>query len=450
MVRKKIIIMGAAGRDFHNFNTVFRDNESYNVIAFTATQIPNIDGRKYPSELAGELYPTGIPIYPEADLRDLITTYAIDEVVFSYSDVSFQDLMTKASAVTAAGADFTILSARRTMIESSVPVIAVVAVRTGAGKSQTSRKVCEQLHALGKRVVAIRHPMPYGDLVRQKVQRYSTLDDLRKYECTVEEMEEYEPHITRGTIIYAGVDYEAILRQAEKEADVIVWDGGNNDTSFYKPDLTITVTDPHRPGHEISYYPGATNLRLADVVIINKVESATRENIDVVRTNIRKVNPHAIVVEAASPITVEDEHRIRGKRVLVVEDGPTLTHGEMSYGAGIIAAHKFGASEIVDPRPWIVNSIAETFRKYPRIGTLLPAMGYGEEQVRDLETTINRVDCDAVIIGTPIDLRRIITINKPSVRVQYDLAEITLPDIAMIVSEFVLRRTVKEAPYHEA
>jgi predicted GTPase len=292
--------------------------------------------------------------------------------------------------------------------------------------------------------------MPYGDLVRQKVQRYSTLDDLRKYECTVEEMEEYEPHITRGTIIYAGVDYEAILRQAEKEADVIVWDGGNNDTSFYKPDLTITVTDPHRPGHEISYYPGATNLRLADVVIINKVESATRENIDVVRTNIRKVNPHAIVVEAASPITVEDEHRIRGKRVLVVEDGPTLTHGEMSYGAGIIAAHKFGASEIVDPRPWVVNSIAETFRKYPRIGTLLPAMGYGEEQVRDLETTINRVDCDAVIIGTPIDLRRIITINKPSVRVQYDLAEITLPDIAMIVSEFVLRRTVKEAPYHEA
>lgn len=449
MYRTKVIIMGAAGRDFHNFNTIFRDNDRYDVIAFTATQIPNIDDRKYPAELAGSLYPDGIPIYPEADLRDLISTYNISEVVFSYSDVSFHDIMTKAALVNAAGADFKLLSARSTMLKSEVPVIAVVAVRTGSGKSQTSRKVCEILHGLGKRVVAVRHPMPYGDLVKQKVQRYSSLKDLQKHECTVEEMEEYEPHITSGTIIYAGVDYEAILRQAEREADVIVWDGGNNDTSFYQPDLTITVTDPHRPGHEISYYPGATNLRLADVVIINKVESATREQIDIVRRNIRNVNPLAVVVEAASPISVEDEHIIRGKRVLVVEDGPTLTHGEMAYGAGIIAARKFGAAEIVDPRPWVVNSIAATFEKYPAIGTLLPAMGYGEEQVRDLETTINRVECDSVIIGTPIDLRRIISIKKPSVRVKYELAEITEPNLSTIITKFLQEHRETEARYHE-
>ena len=437
MKRIKVLIMGAAGRDFHNFNTVFRDNELYDVVAFTATQIPNIEGRKYPAELAGKLYPNGIPIYPEPELKQLIKKHNIEEVVFSYSDVSFNYIMTKASLVIALGADFKLLGAMPTMLKSKVPVIAVVAVRTGSGKSQTSRKVCKILREMGKRVVAIRHPMPYGDLVKQKVQRYKTLDDLVKFECTVEEMEEYEPHIVTGTIIYAGVDYEAILRQAEQEADVIVWDGGNNDMSFYQPDLTITVADPHRPGHEMSYYPGATNILLADVVVINKVESATRENIDIVRKNIRSVNPAAIVIEAASPITAEDEKIIRGKRVLVVEDGPTLTHGEMAYGAGVIAARKFGASEIIDPRPWVVNSIAETFAKYPNIGTLLPAMGYGGKQVKDLETTINRVDCDSVIIGTPIDLRRIIKINKPSVRVNYELDEIAKPDLHEILSNFL-------------
>jgi predicted GTPase len=437
MKRTRVIIMGAAGRDFHNFNTVFRDDDRYEVVAFTATQIPNIDGRKYPKELAGALYPKGIPIYPETDLVKLITDQNIDEVVFSYSDVPHNYVMTKAAVVMAAGADFKVLGTRETMIKSSKPVIAIVAVRTGAGKSQTSRKVCEYLRSLGKRVVAVRHPMPYGDLVKQKVQRYKTLDDLVKNECTVEEMEEYEPHIVNGTIIYAGVDYEAILREAEKEADIIVWDGGNNDMSFYKPDLTITVADPHRPGHELTYFPGAVNIRLADVVIINKVDTATRENIDIVRRNIKEVNPKAIVIEAASPISVDDESIIRGKRVLVVEDGPTLTHGEMKYGAGIVAAKKFGAKAIVDPRPWVVNSIAETFKKYPNIGELLPAMGYGGKQVKDLETTINKVDCDSVIVGTPIDLRRIIKIKKPSVRVRYDLAETTKPHLDTILDKFV-------------
>jgi predicted GTPase len=437
MKRRKVIIMGAAGRDFHNFNTVYRDNDSCEVLAFTATQIPNIDGRKYPAELAGKLYPKGIPIHPEVDLAGLIKKHDVDEVVFSYSDVSFDYIMSRASEVMAAGADFKVLGARDTMLKSSVPVIAVVAVRTGAGKSQTSRKVADLLRERGKKVVAIRHPMPYGDLVRQKVQRYGSLEDLKTHECTVEEMEEYEPHIVNGTVIYAGVDYEAILRQAEKEADVIIWDGGNNDMSFYKPDLTITVADPHRPGHELTYYPGATNVLLADVIVLNKVETATRENIDLVRRNVHTVNPDAIIVEAASPISVEDEGVIRGKRVLVVEDGPTLTHGGMAYGAGVIAARKFGASEIIDPRPYVVDSIAETFAKYPKIGTLLPAMGYGDKQVRDLEKTINRVDCDGVIIGTPIDLRRIIKIDKPSTRVKYDLAEITRPDLAMILDDFL-------------
>jgi predicted GTPase len=436
MARVKTIIMGAAGRDFHNFNTVYRDNEQFDVVAFTATQIPNIDGRKYPGELAGRLYPKGIPIFPETELTNLIKLYDVDEVVFSYSDVPFNYVMTKATQVMASGADFKLLGAGPTMLRSHVPVIAIVAVRTGAGKSQTSRKVCGILRAMGKRVVAVRHPMPYGDLVKQRVQRYQTVADLKRFECTVEEMEEYEPHIVNGTIIYAGVDYEAILRQAEQEADVIIWDGGNNDMSFYKPNLTITVADPHRPGHETSYYPGATNLLLADVVVINKVESASRENIDIVRENIRRVNPKAIVIEAASPITVEDEAIIRGKRVLVVEDGPTLTHGEMAYGAGVIAARKFGASQIIDPRPWTVNSIAATFQKYPKIGALLPAMGYGDKQIHDLEETINSVDCDSVIIGTPIDLRRIINIKKPSVRVSYDLAEITQPDVQTVLTEF--------------
>jgi predicted GTPase len=450
MKKLRVLIMGAAGRDFHNFNTVFRNNEQYDVIAFTATQIPNIEGRKYPPELAGPLYPQGIPIYPESELTTLIKSYDIDEVVFSYSDVSFNYVMTKASEVMAAGAAFKILGAKPTMLSSRVPVIAVVAARTGAGKSQTSRKVCELLHLAEKRVVAIRHPMPYGDLAKQKVQRFQKLDDLKNYECTVEEMEEYEPHIVNGTIIYAGVDYEAILRQAEQEADVIVWDGGNNDMSFYKPDLTITVVDPHRPGHEISYYPGATNVLLADVVVINKVETATRENIDIVRNNIHRVNPSALVIEAASPITVENEKVIRGKRVLVVEDGPTLTHGEMMYGAGVIAAKKFGAAEIVDPRKWVVNSIAETFKKYPHIGTLLPAMGYGGQQIHDLEETINRVECDSVIIGTPIDLRRIINIKKPTTRVKYDLAEITKPDLGDIIQNFLQKNKKKERVYDEA
>ncbi|RCK73104.1 MAG: hypothetical protein IGBAC_0303 [Ignavibacteriae bacterium] len=436
MNKLKVIIMGAAGRDFHNFNTVFKDNELYEVVAFTATQIPNIDDRKYPAELAGKLYPNGIPIYSEDELVELIRKYEIDQVVFSYSDVSFNYVMERASIAMANGADFMVLGTRHTMLKSKLPVIAVVAVRTGAGKSQTSRKVCRLLREMGKRVVAIRHPMPYGDLVKQKVQRYASIEDMKHYNCTIEEMEEYEPHIASGTIIYAGVDYEAILRQAESEADVIVWDGGNNDMPFYKPDLTITVADPHRPGHELTYYPGETNLRLADVVVINKVETAIPENITTVRDNVRKVNPNAILVEAASPIMVEDESVILDKKVLVIEDGPTLTHGEMSYGAGVLAAKKFGAAEIIDPRPYAVNSIAETFIKYPQTGTLLPAMGYGEDQLKDLEATIDRTPCDSVIIGTPIDLRRVIKINKPSTRVRYELDEITQPDLKEILTNF--------------
>ena len=443
MKRARVIIMGAAGRDFHNFNTVFRKDERYEVVAFTATQIPNIEERKYPAELSGTLYPNGIPIFPESELPRIIKELNADEVVFAYSDVSFNYVMSKAALVMAAGADFKLEGARPTMLKSKVPVIAVVAVRTGAGKSQTSRKVCELLRAAGKKVVAIRHPMPYGDLVKQKVQRYSSIEDLKKYECTVEEMEEYEPHIVMGTIIYSGVDYEAILQEAEKEADVIVWDGGNNDMSFYKPDLTIVVTDPHRAGHEISYYPGAVNIHLADVVIINKIDTASRINIDIVRKNIVSINPKAIIIEAASPISVEDESVIRNKRVLVVEDGPTLTHGEMTYGAGHVAARKYGAKEIVDPRPWVVNSIAETFKKYPHIGTLLPAMGYGGKQIKDLETTINKVECDSVIIGTPIDLRRIIKINKPSTRIYYELDEIAKPNLNDILSGFMKKHGLK-------
>ncbi len=443
MKRTRVIIMGAAGRDFHNFNTVFRTDDRYEVVAFTATQIPNIEGRKYPSELAGALYPDGIPIFPEPELPKLIKENKIDEVVFAYSDVSFNYVMSKAALVIASGADFKMQGVGPTMLPSKVPVVAVVAVRTGAGKSQTSRKVCQLLRNAGKKVVAIRHPMPYGDLVKQKLQRYSSLEDLQKYECTVEEMEEYEPHIVNGTVIYAGVDYEAILRSAEKEADIIVWDGGNNDTPFYRPDLTIVVADPHRPGHEISYYPGAVNIHLADVVIINKIDTSSRINIDVVRKNIMNINPDARIIEAASPISVEDEKVIRNNRVLVVEDGPTLTHGEMTYGAGHVAARKYGAKEIVDPRPWVVNSIAETFKKYPHIGTLLPAMGYGGKQIKDLEETINRVDCDAVVIGTPIDLRRIIKINKPSTRVRYDLDEIAKPDLHDILEEFMKKYGMK-------
>ncbi len=424
MSKKNVLIMGAAGRDFHNFNVYFRDNEDYNVVAFTATQIPNIDGRKYPAELAGKLYPEGIKIYDESELVKLIKEFDVHEVVFSYSDVKFNYVMTKASIVNAAGVSFRLLGTDETMIKSNKPVISILAVRTGSGKSQTSRKIVEVLTKAGKKVVAIRHPMPYGDLVKQKVQRFGSLEDLKIHECTIEEIEEYEPHIASGGIIYSGVDYGAILEQAEKEADVIIWDGGNNDFSFYNADVTFTVVDPHRPGHEMNYYPGNTSLRIADVAIINKMDSAKAENIDIVRKNIKEVNPNAIIIDANSPISVENPEVIKGKRVLVVEDGPTLTHGEMEYGAGTIAAQNFGAAEIVDPRPFTVKSITETFKKYPAIGKLLPAMGYGDDQMNDLETTINNTDCDSVVIGTPIDLGRILKINKPSTRVKYDLQEI--------------------------
>ncbi|MBU1098710.1 MAG: GTPase [Ignavibacteriae bacterium HGW-Ignavibacteriae-2] len=424
MSRKNVLIMGAAGRDFHNFNVFFRDNEEYNVVAFTATQIPNIDGRVYPAELAGKLYPDGIKIYEEIELLNLIKEFKVNEVVFSYSDVQFNYVMTKASIVNAAGCSFRLLGGEETQIKSTKPVVAVLAVRTGCGKSQTSRKIVEILTEAGKKVVAIRHPMPYGDLVKQKVQRFAAIEDLKKHECTIEEIEEYEPHIARGGIIYAGVDYEAILREAEKEADVILWDGGNNDMSFYKADVTFTVVDPHRPGHEMIYYPGNTSLRMADAVVINKIDSADAKDILTVINNAKSVVPNAIIIEGASPLTVDNPELIRGKRVLVVEDGPTLTHGEMKYGAGTVAAQKLGAKEIVDPRPFTVDSITETFTKYPNIGILLPAMGYGDKQMKDLEDTINKVDCDSVVIGTPIDLGRILKINKPSTRVMYELQEI--------------------------
>jgi predicted GTPase len=423
MSRKNILIMGAAGRDFHNFNVYFRDKSEYNVVAFTAAQIPNIDGRIYPRELAGKLYPEGIKIYDEKDLVPLIKNLKVDEVIFSYSDLQFNYVMTKASIVNAAGVSFRLLGNDETMIKSSKPVVSVIAVRTGSGKSQTSRKVVQVLREAGKKVVSIRHPMPYGDLVKQKVQRYAAIEDLKKHECTIEEMEEYEPHIVMGSVIYAGVDYEAILREAEKEADIIIWDGGNNDIPFYKSDVVFTVVDPHRAGHEMYYYPGNTSLRIADAVVINKIDSAELNNINIVRENIKKVNPKAEIIEAASPVTVDHPELIKGKRVLVVEDGPTLTHGEMEYGAGTIAARNNSASEIIDPRPYTVASISETFKKYPKIGILLPAMGYGDDQIKDLETTINKTDCDSVIIGTPVDLGRILKINKPSVRVNYDLKE---------------------------
>ncbi|MCK4904153.1 MAG: GTPase, partial [Candidatus Marinimicrobia bacterium] len=408
MSKVKTIIMGAAGRDFHNFNLIYRDNDKYEVVAFTATQIPDIDGRKYPAELAGKHYPNGIPIHDESDLQQLIEDNDIEEVVFSYSDILHEDVMHKASNVMAWGAHFKILGSEPTMVKSTKPVIAIGAVRTGCGKSQTTRRVAQILKDAGHKVVAIRHPMPYGDLVKQKVQRFATIEDLKNHECTIEEMEEYEPHIVTGTIVYAGVDYEAIVREAEKEADIILWDGGNNDMPFYKPDLNIVVVDPHRPGHERLYYPGETNLLMADVVIINKIETADTEDIDEVRWSIREANPDAVIVDAASPISAEDTELIFGKTALVVEDGPTLTHGEMTYGAGMVAAEKFGAADVVDPRPYTVGTITETFEKYPDIGELLPAMGYGEQQMKDLEKTIAKTKCEVVIIGTPIDLRRII------------------------------------------
>ncbi len=433
MSRTRILIMGAAGRDFHNFNTVFRDNDTYEVVAFTATQIPNIEGRAYPPELAGSLYPSGIPIFPEEELLDLISRLGVDQVIFAYSDVSHEYVMHKASLVLAAGADFRLMGTKRTMIESRKPLVAICAVRTGSGKSQTTRHVCDVLQKMGHKVVAIRHPMPYGDLVAQRVQRFADYGDLDRYECTIEEREEYEPHIDRGVVVYAGVDYEAILREAEKEADVIVWDGGNNDLPFYKPDLHIVVADPHRAGHELTYYPGESNLRAADVVVLNKIDTADLANIAIVRENVRNANPTAIIVEAASPIFVENPEAIYGKRVLVVEDGPTLTHGEMAYGAGVVAARRYGASEIIDPRPYAVRSIAETFAAYPKTGALLPAMGYGEEQIKDLEETINATPCDLVIIGTPIDLRRVVKLEHPADRVYYELQVIGRPTLEEIL-----------------
>jgi len=429
MQKRKAIIMGAAGRDFHNFNTFFKDNSDYEVVLFTATQIPNIEGRKYPAELAGPQYPQGIPIEPESQLPELIRAHGIDEVFFSYSDVSHEYVMHQASLVNSLGATFSLLGPKETMLKSQVPVVAVCAVRTGSGKSQTTRRVAGLLKAKSKRVVVVRHPMPYGNLVEQRVQRYETVADLEKNHCTIEEMEEYEPHLVRGSVVYAGVDYGDILRQAEQEADVILWDGGNNDVPFFAPNVHIVVVDPLRASHEIKYYPGETNLRMADYVIINKEVEAEIEDIQQVRENIRQYNPKAKIIDAASPISIEDAAVISGKRVLVVEDGPTLTHGEMSFGAGVMAAYQFGAAEIIDPRPYLRGSLVETFAKYPDIGTLLPAMGYGEGQMKDLEDTINATDCDAVIIGTPIDLRRIIQINKPSVRVFYELQEIGKPTL---------------------
>ncbi len=425
--------MGAAGRDFHNFNCRYRDNNAFEVVAFTATQIPDIDGRSYPAELAGELYPDGIPIVGEEDLSTLITEREVDEVVFSYSDVDYTHVGNCSSIVNAAGADFVLMSAASTMLESTVPVVAICAVRTGCGKSQTTRAVAKVLKEAGKRVVAIRHPMPYGDLVKQAVQRFETIEDLAKHDCTIEEMEEYEPHIVSGVIVYAGVDYHAILKAAEQEADVILWDGGNNDTPFYKPDVFITVADPHRPGHSSLYYPGETNIRMSDVVLINKEDTAKVEDIEAVRDAITALNPDAVIMDANSPVTVEDPSVIEGKRVLVVEDGPTLTHGGMKYGAGVVAARQHDAADMIDPRPFAVGSIAETFEKYPGIGVLLPAMGYGAEQVKDLEETIAASDAEGVVIGTPIDLRRIITISQPSTRVRYDLEVIGTPDLAEIL-----------------
>ena len=437
MSKVKTIIMGAAGRDFHNFNLIYRDNDKYEVVAFTATQIPDIDGRKYPAELAGKLYPNGIPIHDESDLQQLIEDNNIEEVVFSYSDIMHEDVMHKASKVIAWGAHFKMLGGEPTMIKSTKPVIAIGAVRTGCGKSQTTRRVAQILKDAGLNVAAIRHPMPYGDLVRQKVQRFATIEDLAKHKCTIEEMEEYEPHIMTDTIVYAGVDYEAIVREAEKEADVILWDGGNNDMPFYKPDLNIVVVDPHRAGHERLYYPGETNLLMADVVVINKIDTADTEDIDEVRWSIRDANPNAVIIDAASPISVENAELILGKTALLVEDGPTLTHGEMTYGAGMVAAEKFGAADIVDPRPFTVGSITETFEKYPDIGELLPAMGYGDQQMKDLEKTIAKTECEVVIIGTPIDLRRIIDIKQPSVRVTYDLQEIGQPTLVDVLKPFL-------------
>lgn len=431
----RTLIMGAAGRDFHNFNVHFRDNPDYEVVAFTATQIPDIEGRTYPAQLAGSLYPAGIPIHAESDLVQLIHEKKVDQVVFAYSDVPHEYVMHRASQVLATGADFRLMGFKATQVKSTKPVISVCAVRTGSGKSQTTRRVSLILRSMGYKVAAIRHPMPYGDLVKQAVQRYASYEDLVRYECTIEEREEYEPHLDNGVIVYAGVDYERILRQAEQEVDIILWDGGNNDFSFYVPDLQIVVADPHRPGHEYTYHPGETNARSADVFVLNKVDTANADNVIKVRDSLQALNPNATVIEAASPLFVDNPVAIRGKRVLVIEDGPTLTHGEMAYGAGWVAARRFGAAEIVDPRPYAVGSIKTTYEKYPSTGPILPAMGYGEQQTKELEETINRMDVDLVIIGTPIDLNRVVKINKPTQRVRYELQEIGQPTLEDILKQ---------------
>jgi predicted GTPase len=436
VMKKRVIIMGAAGRDFHNFNVHFRDNADYEVVAFTATQIPDIEGRLYPPQLAGSLYPQGIPIEAEEDLRDLIAEKRVDLIVFAYSDVSNQYVMERSAEANAAGADFMLMGTASTMVEPEKPLIAITAVRTGSGKSQTTRRVCSILKAQGKRLVVIRHPMPYGDLVQQEWQRFESYEDLDRHECTIEEREEYEPHINNGTIVYAGVDYEKILRKAEQEADVVIWDGGNNDFSFYRPNLSIVVADPHRAGHELLYYPSGVNLRTADIIVINKVDTASWEDIQFVRENVVTANPKAHIIEAASPILVDDAAVIRGKRVLVIEDGPTLTHGGMEYGAGTIAAKRFGAEVIIDPRPYTVDSITETYRRYPEIGKLLPAMGYGEPQIRDLQQTVDRTECDGVVIGTPIDLTRLLTFKVPTTRVRYELQEIGSPNLVELLEDF--------------
>jgi predicted GTPase len=437
---RRILIMGAAGRDFHNFNTVYRGKSAYQVVAFTAAQIPDIAGRKYPAKLAGKGYPKGIPIFAEQELEKLIRDLNVDEVVFAYSDVPHTFVMHQASRVLASGADFTMLGPKDTMLKSTKPVISICAVRTGSGKSQTTRRVCQLLKERGLRVVAVRHPMPYGDLTKQICERFAEMSDLDKYNCTIEEREEFEPHIMTGTVIYAGVDYEVILRRAEKEADVIVWDGGNNDLPFYRPDLHIVVADPHRPGHELSYHPGEANMMMADAIVINKIDTASPEGVETVRHNIALRNPKAVVIEGASPVFVDAPKLITGNRVLVIEDGPTLTHGEMKYGAGVVAAKKFGAAEIVDPRPWIRGTLKDTFATYPEIGALLPAMGYGEKQTKDMEATVNAADVDAVVIATPIDLRRIMKIKKPCVRVRYELQEIGKPDLADVIDEALAKR----------
>jgi predicted GTPase len=428
--------MGAGGRDFHNFNSYFKDNKGYDVVAFTAAQIPNIEGRIYPPELAGKLYPRGIPILHENELKNLIQEKNVDICVFAYSDVSYDYVMHQASLINSIGADFLLMGTKHIMLKPKIPVIAVCSVRTGCGKSQTIRRVSQILKKKNRRIVSIRHPMPYGNLIKQNVQRFEKYEDLERQQCTIEEREEYEPHLEIGNIVYAGIDYCSILKQAEKEADIILWDGGNNDTPFYEPELLIVVVDPHRPGHELSYYPGEINFRNADVIVINKMDTASKEGIEKVRKNIRTINPEAVLIEAYSPLFVKDPSLIQGKRVLVIEDGPTLTHGGMSFGAGYVGAERYGAKEIVDPRSWITGSIVETFNRYPGIGKLLPAMGYGKEQIQDLEKTIDAVDCDTVIIGTPVDLTKIIKIKKPVVRVQYQLQETGKPDLEDVLNNY--------------